>query len=72
MAVLIVPRGETDEFYEYLNITARVNGDELIIDRRRDQRRRFKNSAIGKRRAEEDRRGPIPDRWERDDVIVVD
>ena len=72
MSVLIVPRGETDEFYEYLNITARVNGDQLIIDRRRDQRRRYKNTAVGKRVAGEDRRGPIPEKWERDDLIVVD
>ena len=72
MSVLIVPRGETDEFYEYPNITARVNGDEMIIDRRRNQRRRFQNQAVGKRTAQEDRRGPIPERWERDDVIVVD
>ena len=72
MAVLIVPRGETEEFYEYLNITARVNGDELIIDRRLQERRRFKNQAVGKRKAEEDRRGPIPGKWDRDDLIVVD
>ena len=72
MAVLIVPRGETDEFYEYLSITSRVNGDQLIIDRRHDQRRRHKNTAIGKRKASEDRRGPLPDKWERDDLIVLD
>jgi hypothetical protein len=72
MSVLIVPRGETDEFYEYLSITARVNGDELIVDRRRSQRRRLKNTAIGKRHAAEDRRGPIPQKWERDDVLVVE
>jgi hypothetical protein len=72
MAVLIVPRGETDEFYEYLSIIARVNGDELIIDRRRHQRRQVKNQAIGKRQAQEDRRGPIPERWQRDNLIVVD
>jgi hypothetical protein len=72
MAVLIVPRGETDEFYEYLSITARVNGDELIIDRRRDQRRQLKNTAVGKRLAPEDRRGPVPEKWERDDLILVD
>ncbi|MCU1382194.1 MAG: hypothetical protein JWL71_891 [Acidobacteria bacterium] len=72
MAVLIVPRGETDEFYEFLSITARVNGDELIVDRRRCHRRRQKNQAIGKRQAPEDRRGPIPQKWERDEVIVLD
>jgi len=72
MAVMIVPRGETDEFYEYLSITARVNGDELIIERRRNQRRRFKNQAVGKRKAGEDRRGPIPEKWARYDPNVVD
>jgi hypothetical protein len=72
MAALIVPRGETQEFYEFLSITARVNGDELIIDRRRRERRRHKNQAIGKRQAAEDRRGPIPEQWERDEVIVID
>jgi hypothetical protein len=72
MSVLIVPRGETDEFYEYLSITARVNGDHLIVDRRRGNRRRHKNAAVGKRQAAEDRRGPIPEKWERDDLIVVE
>lgn len=72
MAALIVPRGETDEFYEFLSITARVNGDELIIDRRHHERRRHKNQAVGKRQSGEDRRGPIPDRWERDEFIVTD
>jgi hypothetical protein len=72
MAVLIVPRGETDEFYEFLSITARVNGDELIIDRRYHQRRRYTNQAVGNRKSQEDRRGPIPEKWERDEVIVVE
>lgn len=72
MAALIVPRGETAEFYEFLGITARANGDELIVDRRRTERRRHKNTAVGKRQAGDDRRGPIPERWERDDMIVVD
>lgn len=70
MAMLIVPRGETDEFYEFLSITARVNGDQLVVDRRRKLRRRNKDAAVGKRAAAEDRRGPIPERWERDDLIV--
>jgi hypothetical protein len=72
MAVLIVPRGETAEFYEFLGLTARVNGDELIVDRRRRVRRRSRTKGVGKRQAVEDRRGPIPERWQRDDLIVVD
>jgi hypothetical protein len=72
VSILIVPRGETDEFYEFLSITARVNGDELIVDQRREQRRTHRDKAIGKRQASEDRRGPMPARWERDDLIVLD
>jgi hypothetical protein len=72
MSVLIVPRGETAEFYEFLSLTARTNGDEMIVDRRRRKRRRHQNTAIGKRQAEEDRRGPVPVRWQRDDLIVLD
>jgi hypothetical protein len=72
MAVLIVPRGETAEFYEFLSVTTGVNGDELIVDRRQRVRRRNRAKAVGKRQAFEDRRGPIPERWQRDDLIVVD
>jgi len=72
MAALIVPRGETAEFYQFLRITAQANGDELIIDRREAQRRRHSSSHVGTRQASEDRRGPIPARWERDEIIVVE
>lgn len=72
MASVIVPRGETAEFYEFLSVTARTNGDELIVDRRRRHRRRHGSAAVGKRQASEERRGPIPERWERDDLIVVE
>jgi len=72
MAALIVPRGETVEFYEFLRITAHTNGDELIIDRREGQRRQQTSATVGTRQAAEDRRGPIPARWERDEFIVLD
>jgi hypothetical protein len=72
MAALIVPRGETAEFYQFLRITAQANGDELIIDRRETQRRRQTGVTVGTRQAAEDRRGPIPARWERDELIVVE
>lgn len=72
MSLLIVPRGETAEFYEFLSVTARTNGDQLVIDRRHRNRRRHRNTAVGKRQSTEDRRGPVPERWERDEVIVVD
>ena len=72
MAVLIVPRGETAEFYEFLNLSARANGDEMVIDRRHRKRRRAGSEGVGKRLAPDDRRGPVPQRWERDDLIVLD
>ena len=72
MAALIVPRGETAEFYKFLSITAKANGDELIIDRRRRQGRRHKNQAVGNSQSAEDRRGPIPEQWDRDEVVVID
>lgn len=72
MAALIVPRGETAEFYKFLGITAKANGDDLIVDRRRRQRRRHRNQAVGKRQSLEDRRGPIPEQWDRDEVMVIE
>jgi hypothetical protein len=72
MAALIVPRGETDEFYEFLRITAKANGEQLIIDRRHNQRRRHSGHVIGTRQAREDRRGPIPEQWQRDEVILIE
>ena len=72
MPMLIVPRGETAEFYEFLSISARANGDQMVIDRRRRARRRPYSEGVGKRVAPEDRRGPVPERWERDDLIVLD
>lgn len=72
MSILIVPRGETAEFYKFLNISAKANGDQMVIDRRRRARRRLHSEGVGKRLAPEDRRGPTPERWERDDLIVLD
>jgi len=72
MAVLIVPRGETAEFYEFLSLSARANGVDMVIDRRHRKRRRAVSEGVGKRLASDDRRGPVPQRWERDGLIVVD
>ena len=72
MPALTVPRGETAEFYTFLGITAQATGDELIIDRRRRQRRRHRNQAVGNRQSTGDRRGPVPAQWDRDEVMVID
>ena len=69
MAKLIVRRGMRPEYYGFLTMTAVANGDEVIVDRRRQ---------TGSDPAEvlhpgfPDRRGPRSERWIDDDVIVVD
>ena len=69
MAKLIVRRGMRPEYYGFLTMTAVANGDEVIVDRRRQ------NGADSTEAAPEpfpDRRGPRSERWIDDDVIVVD
>ena len=70
MPILIVPRGFRAEYYEFLAVTTRANGDELVVDRRTSERRRNVNSRTGDRRGS-DRRGPPPVSWVRDGVIVL-
>jgi hypothetical protein len=71
MPVLIVPRGLSDQYYEFLAIATRVNGEKLLIDRRLAVRRTKRQSATDDRRMPGDRRGPVPASWVEDDLIVV-
>jgi hypothetical protein len=71
MAVLIVPKDETSEYYSFLAITTRANGDTLIVDRRRSGRRRIEHAASVERRDPADRRGPAPATWARHRLIVT-
>ena len=70
MSVLIVPRGLDDEYYKFLTMTVRANGDQLVIDRRTSERRRSATSIADNRRSG-DRRGPLPVTWERDGLILL-
>jgi hypothetical protein len=72
MATLIVPRGETPEYYSFLAITTRVNGDALVVDRRNADRRELQYSSSSERREGFDRRGPAPATWMRHGLIVTD
>lgn len=69
MAKLIVRRGMRPEYYGFLTMTAIVNGDEVIVDRRRQNEGDLE---AGLRPSLPDRRGPRSERWIDDDVIVVE
>ena len=69
MATLIVRRGMRPEYYGFLRVTTVANGDELIVDRRRADDSRPQD---GPPEPEiPDRRGPAPEKWIDEDVIVV-
>ena len=69
MAKLIVRRGMGSEYYGFLSVTAGVNGDELIVDRRRVASYVSGNGPLEPKTA--DRRGPASEKWIDEDVIVV-
>lgn len=71
MATLIVPRGLSEEYYEFLAITAGANREQILIDRRRGSRRGKHDVSMDERRAGDDRRGPVPEMWTRDSLIVL-
>jgi hypothetical protein len=68
MAKLIVRRGMRPEYYGFLTMTAVANGDEVIVDRRRQSR---ENGSETPGPGAMDRRGPQSEKWIDDDVIVV-
>jgi hypothetical protein len=69
--VIVVPRGLSQDYYRFLELTTRANGDQLVIDRRMAERRhRLPRQRFGERRAS-DRRRSAPTSWIRDGVIVV-
>ena len=67
--VLIVRRGLSEQYYAYMRMFAVSRGLELIIDRRRQERRRTAHLPSEERRRGE-RRGPLPDSWDRADFIA--
>jgi hypothetical protein len=69
--MLILPRGETKEFYEFMAVTARANADSLVIDRRLMENRRIESYGAAPQKRRFERRHSAPISWERDAVIVV-
>ena len=70
MDVLIVPRGLSPDYYFFLRTTAKVNGTEVVIDRRRGERRTHSNIVDAERRRV-DRRGPVPVTWSKGEFIAL-
>jgi hypothetical protein len=65
-----VPRGFHAAYYEFLALTARANGDQLVVDQRASERRRLTHTKSDDRRSS-DRRGPPPVTWARDGLILL-
>ncbi len=67
--ILIVRRGLSDEYYTYLQKFAKTRELEIVVDRRRGERRRGPQPAPEERRREE-RRGPVPETWKLADFVA--
>jgi hypothetical protein len=65
----IVRRDLSPEYYFFLEIFAKQNGVEVILDRRADERRKRVIRVFGDRRAS-DRREPLPPTWRQADVVI--
>lgn len=70
MELLVVPRGMSAEYYKFLQVTARANGTQFLIDRRGIDRRR-EHAALDIDRRNLDRRSPPPDSWTRDAYVSI-
>jgi hypothetical protein len=70
VAILIVRRGLSREYYDFLNVAVAANRDKLVIDRRRGEGRLQVDSGPDGLDST-DRRAAPPETWTRDDVIVV-
>lgn len=70
MDSLIVRRGLSEWYYQFLRIFAAHRGLEVVVDRRASERRRAQRSVPENRRSG-DRRGPAPHTWTEADFIVL-
>jgi hypothetical protein len=71
MRVLVVPRALSAEYYEFLDITARPNGEWIVVDRRLTHRRKERQTATAERRSVPDRRRSVPPSWDENGLIVL-
>ncbi len=67
--ILVVRHGLSDKYYAYLQKFAETRGLEIVVDRRRSERRRDRQRAPEERRHNE-RRGPLPETWELADFVA--
>jgi hypothetical protein len=69
--MLIVRRGLSRRYYDFLNVAVIANGDELVVDRRVGEAP--PGSDAGRVTLDRpDRRALLPQSWIGDDVIVVE
>jgi uncharacterized glyoxalase superfamily metalloenzyme YdcJ len=67
---MIVPRGMDPGYYTFLRITAKANGEELLVDRRLRERRAAQQNGPERRAA--DRRGSLPRTWTEDGFLLIE
>ena len=70
MKALIVSRGMDPAYYAFLRITTKVNGQNLVVDRRLRERRCGAAQTLLDRRAT-DRRGQAPITWVRYGFMTI-
>ena len=70
MKAMIVPRGMDPSYYNFLQITVETNGQHLLIDRRRRERRAERQTGVERRVS--DRRGPQPRTWTESGFLLIE
>jgi hypothetical protein len=70
MAQLIVRRGLAPSYYQFLKVFAAERQLDVILDRRKADRRNARQPVEQERR-QNDRRGPPPSTWYAGDFVVV-
>ncbi len=69
---LIVPRGLSNDYYFFMEVFAKTNAVELIIDRRRPDELRRQRLPVSTERRVADRRRPLPGTWQESGFIRVE
>ena len=71
MDLLIIRRGLAPDYVLFLETTGRLNGIEVIVDRRVGDKRRGPHVEATSERRVAERRGPEPETWRRSGFISV-
>jgi len=67
---IIVGRGLSSAYYFFIEIFAKQNSVNLLLDRRVAERRRLPRDIVAERRVT-DRRGPMPTTWSQEDFVSI-